>query len=72
MRKPGGATYTNPLHLVPLAAARKRILWSVEAGDLVAIDAAIKGGFPILRRIAKNAAEHRVEHRVRDADALPR
>jgi hypothetical protein len=51
-------------HLVPLAAARKRILSYLEAGDLMAIDTAVKGGFPILRRIAKNAAEHRVEHRV--------
>jgi len=51
-------------HLVPLAAARKRILSYLEAGDLMAIDASIKGGFPILRRIAKNAAEHGVEHRV--------
>jgi HTH-type transcriptional regulator, sugar sensing transcriptional regulator len=51
-------------HLVPLAAARTRILSYMEAGDLMAIDAAVKGGFPILRRIAKNAAEHGVEHRV--------
>jgi hypothetical protein len=36
----------------------------MEAGDLMAIDTAVKGGFPILRRIAKNAAEHGVEHRV--------
>jgi hypothetical protein len=36
----------------------------MEAGDLMAIDAAVKGGFPILRRIAKNEAEHGVEHRV--------
>jgi len=54
----------NRRHLVPLAAARKRILSYMEAGDLMAIDAAIKGGLPILRRIAKNAAEHRVQHRV--------
>jgi hypothetical protein len=54
----------NRRHLVPLAAARKRILSYMEAGDLMAIDAAIKGGLPILRRIAKNAAEHHVEHRV--------
>jgi hypothetical protein len=51
-------------HLIPLAAARKRILSYMEAGDLMAIDTAVKGGFPILRRIAKNAAEHGVEHRV--------
>src|SRR5258706_16310122 len=47
-------------HLVPLAAARKRILSYMEAGDLMAIDTAVKGGFPILRRIAKNASEHGV------------
>jgi hypothetical protein len=51
-------------HLVPLAAARKRILSYMEAGDLMAIDTAVRDGFPILRRIAKNAAEHGVEHRV--------
>ena len=51
-------------HLVPLSAARKRILSYMEAGDLTAIDTAVKSGFPILRRIAKNAAEHGVEHRV--------
>ena len=51
-------------HLVPLAAARTRILSYMEAGDLMAIDTAVKSGFPILRRIAKNAAEHGVEHRV--------
>jgi HTH-type transcriptional regulator, sugar sensing transcriptional regulator len=63
-------------HLVPLAAARKRILSYMEAGDLMAIDAAVSSGFPILRRIAKNASEHGVEHRVvfgfsyRSADRL--
>jgi HTH-type transcriptional regulator, sugar sensing transcriptional regulator len=36
----------------------------MEAGDLAAIDAAIDAGFPILRRIARNAVEHGVEHRV--------
>ena len=51
-------------HLLPLTAARTRILSYLEAGDLRAIDAAIRGGFPILRRIARNAAEHGVEHRV--------
>ena len=54
----------NRRHLVPLAAARKRILSYMEAGDLMAIDTAVKSGFPILRRIARNAAEHGVEHRV--------
>ena len=51
-------------HLLPLAAARKRIVSYMEAGDLAAISAAIDGGLPILRRIARNAAEHGVEHRV--------
>ena len=51
-------------HLVPLAAARTRILSYMEAGDLMAIDAAVKSGFPILRRIAKNASEYSVDHRV--------
>jgi transcriptional regulator TrmB len=54
----------NRRHLVPLAAARKRILSYMEAGDLMAIDTAVKDGFPILRRIAKNAGEHGVERRV--------
>jgi hypothetical protein len=36
----------------------------MEAGDLTAIDAAVQDGFPILRRIAKNNAEHGIEHRV--------
>lgn len=51
-------------HLMPLAAARTRIVSYMEAGDLAAINAAIDAGFPILRRIARNAAEHGVEHRV--------
>jgi hypothetical protein len=51
-------------HLVPLSAARKRILSYMEQGDLVALDASIRGGFPILRRIAKNTAEHGVQHQV--------
>jgi hypothetical protein len=36
----------------------------MEAGDLMALDAAVTGGFPILRRIARNAAEHGVGHRI--------
>jgi sugar-specific transcriptional regulator TrmB len=51
-------------HLVPLVAARKRILSYMERGDLQALDSAIDEGFPILRRIAKNTAEHRVQHQV--------
>jgi hypothetical protein len=51
-------------HLVPLAAARKRILSYMERGDLVTLDAAVDDGFPILRRIARNTAEHGIDHRV--------
>src|SRR5262245_18867261 len=48
-------------HLVPLAAARTRILSYLEQGDLIALDAAVANGFPILRRIAKNTADHGIE-----------
>jgi hypothetical protein len=51
-------------HLVPLAAARTRILSYMERGDLLALDTAVRDGFPILRRIAKNTAEHGVDHRM--------
>jgi len=51
-------------HLLPLAAARKRILSYMEAADLTAIDTAVKDGFPILRRIAKNVSERGIEHRM--------
>jgi hypothetical protein len=36
----------------------------MEHGDLVALDAAVADGFPILRRIAKNTAERGVDHQV--------
>lgn len=49
---------------MPLAAARTRILSYMEQGDLTALDTAIRDGFPILRRIAKNTAEHGVQHQV--------
>lgn len=51
-------------HLVHLANATSRILSYMERGDLAAIDQAVTGGFPILRRIARNAAERKLEHRV--------
>lgn len=51
-------------HLVPLAAAGRRILSYMERSDLDAIDAAVNGGFPILRRIARNCTERRVQHQV--------
>jgi len=36
----------------------------VEQGDLHAIDQAVSEGFPVLRRIGRNAAKHGIEHRV--------
>jgi sugar-specific transcriptional regulator TrmB len=51
-------------HLVHLAGARSRILSYMERGDLHSIDRAIHDGFPILRRIARNAAENNVRHQV--------
>ena len=51
-------------HLVHLVTARRRILSYLERADLAAIDKAVEGGLPILRRIARNAGEHHVDHRV--------
>jgi len=49
-------------HLVHLATARERILSYMEDSDLTAIDRAVADGFPILRRIARNAAEKKIHH----------
>ncbi len=51
-------------HLTRLTAARQRILSYLERGDLEAIDHGVANGFPLLRRISRNAAKHGVEHRV--------
>jgi len=51
-------------HLIHLAAARERIISYMERGDLQSIDQAVDGGFPILRRIARNVAKKKVGHRV--------
>jgi sugar-specific transcriptional regulator TrmB len=51
-------------HLVHLANAATRIVSYMERGDLAAIDQAVRSGFPILRRIARNAGERKLEHRV--------
>lgn len=51
-------------HLIQVAAARRRILSYLEQGDINAIQRAVEEGFPILRRIARNAARHRVDHRM--------
>jgi HTH-type transcriptional regulator, sugar sensing transcriptional regulator len=51
-------------HLVHLAAAQHGIISYMEHGDLQAIDQAVDGGFPILRRIARNAADKKLSHQV--------
>ncbi|HEV2359442.1 MAG TPA: helix-turn-helix domain-containing protein [bacterium] len=51
-------------HLMHLATATARILSYMERGDLAAIDQAVTAGFPILRRIARNAGERKIQHRV--------
>src|SRR6266705_4317154 len=51
-------------HLIHLATARERILSYMERGDLQSIEDAAAGGFPILQRIARNAAEKKVRHQV--------
>jgi sugar-specific transcriptional regulator TrmB len=51
-------------HMTHLTTARKRIWSYLEHGDLVAIERLNAAGFPILRRIARNTTEHRIDHRV--------
>ena len=51
-------------HVVQLAAAQNRVWSYLERGDLQAIDAAIVGGFPILRRIARNATARNIDQRI--------
>jgi HTH-type transcriptional regulator, sugar sensing transcriptional regulator len=51
-------------HVVHLAAANERICSYLEHGDLMAIDQVTAGGFPILRRIARNTSERKIDHRV--------
>jgi len=51
-------------HVINLAAARERIWSYLEHGDLAAIEKVTNGGFPILRRIARNTAERKIDHRV--------
>lgn len=51
-------------HLVHLADAKDRILSYMECSDLSSIDQAIETGFPILRRIGRNAAERQIRHQV--------
>lgn len=51
-------------HLVHLGGARQRILSYMERADLQAIDEAVAAGFPILRRIARNAVDTGARHQV--------
>jgi len=51
-------------HLIYLAAAQQRILSYMERWDLQSIDQAVDSGFPVLRRIARNAAEKKIHHQV--------
>ena len=51
-------------HMTHLTTARKRIWSYLEHGDLAAIDKLTGKGFPILRRIARNTTEHKIDHRV--------
>src|SRR6266852_8882549 len=51
-------------HVIHLAAAKKRIWSYLEHGDLEALEKATVGGFPILRRIARNAVKQTLDHRV--------
>jgi HTH-type transcriptional regulator, sugar sensing transcriptional regulator len=51
-------------HMIHLTTARKRIWSYLEHGDLTPIEQLTAAGFPILRRIARNTAEHKIDHRV--------
>jgi hypothetical protein len=51
-------------HLTRMTVARRRILSYLERSDLDAIDRAVDAGFPVLRRIGRNAAKRGVEHRI--------
>ncbi|MGH9764816.1 MAG: TrmB family transcriptional regulator [Blastocatellia bacterium] len=50
-------------HLMHLAIAQKRILSYLEQGDLWAIDEVAESGFPVLRRIARNTADRKIDQR---------
>jgi sugar-specific transcriptional regulator TrmB len=51
-------------HVSRLATARERVLSYMEDGDLAAIDRVGAAGFDVLKRVARNAAERRIDHRV--------
>jgi HTH-type transcriptional regulator, sugar sensing transcriptional regulator len=51
-------------HLARLAGARERVLSYLEDGDLAALESTAREGFDVLKRIARNAAARRLDHRV--------
>ena len=51
-------------HLARLAGAKERVLSYLEEGDLNALEAAAREGFDVLKRITRQAAGRRLDHRV--------
>ena len=51
-------------HIIYLATAQQRIWSYLEHGDLTALEQVIAGGFPILRRIARNSIERNLDQRM--------
>jgi hypothetical protein len=60
---PGAESHVKR-HVTHLAAANRRILSYLERSDLGALDQAVAAGFPILRRIGRNAVTKGIDHRV--------
>lgn len=60
---PGAESHVKR-HVTHLAAANRRILSYLERGDLAALDQAVAAGFPILKRISRNAVAKGIDHRV--------
>lgn len=60
---PGAESHVKR-HVSHLAAAERRILSYLERDDLAALDQAVTEGFPILRRIHRNAVAKGIDHRV--------
>ena len=51
-------------HIIYLATAQQRIWSYLEHGDLTALEQVTAGGFPILRRIARNSVERKLDQRM--------
>ena len=51
-------------HVIRLATARERVLSYMEDGDLLAIDRLSADGFDVLKRVARNASDRQIDHRV--------